>query len=220
VARQVLTQRGRGRREHKTLSGTAQNHKNHIFEERFKMPNEIKVVIGAGNYNKGEDWIHTQEEDLSLLNEEDWRKSFLSESISAILSEHVWEHLTYEEGIKAAQICSKYLRPGGYIRCAVPDGFFPNEEYQNGVKIGGPGPKDHPAASHKIVHNYNSITSMFKEAGFEVKLLEYCDEKGNFHYNEWDEKLGFIYRSKRFDHRNTDGNLGFVSLIVDAIKPL
>lgn len=107
-----------------------------------------------------------------------------------------------------------------YIRCAVPDGFFPDEDYQTGVQVGGPGPKNHPAVSHKIVHNYKTISSMFEKAGFNVSLLEYCDEKGEFHYNEWDENQGFIYRSKRFDHRNKDGNLGFVSLIVDVIKPL
>jgi predicted SAM-dependent methyltransferase len=183
------------------------------------MPNEIKVVIGAGEYNKGADWIHTQEEDLSLLNEEDWKDRFYPESISVILSEHVWEHLTYEEGKKAAKICFKYLKSTGYIRCAVPDGYFPDEEYQNGVKIGGPGPKNHPAASHKIIHNYKTLKSMFEDAGFRVELLEYCDEKGEFNFNNWDEKKGLIYRSKRFDHRNKDGQLGFVSLIVDAIKP-
>jgi predicted SAM-dependent methyltransferase len=60
---------------------------------------------------------------------------------------------------------------------------------------------------------------MFESAGFEVQLLEYCDENGEFHYNYWDEAKGFIYRSKRFDHRNQNGQLGFVSLILDAIKP-
>lgn len=51
---------------------------------------------------------------------------------------------------------------------------------QNIVQIGGPGPKDHPAASHKIVHNYKTLTKMFETAGFEVVLLEYCDENGSF----------------------------------------
>lgn len=190
----------------------------HLDKGAEQMLEDLKVVIGAGEYNKGEDWIHTQEEDLSLLKEEDWNKRFSHGSISAILSEHVWEHLTYEEGIKAAKICYTYLKPEGYIRCAVPDGFFPNKEYQNVVKIGGPGPKGHPAASHKIVHNYNSITTMFEAAGFTVKLLEYCDEEGKFHYNRWDEKMGFIYRSKRFDHRNIGEKLASVSLIVDAVK--
>ncbi|MGF2717026.1 class I SAM-dependent methyltransferase, partial [Bacillus cereus] len=59
---------------------------------------------------------------------------------------------------------------------------------------------------------------MFEVAGFQVKLLEYCDENGEFQYNDWNEQGGFIYRSKRFDYRNQDGKLGFASLIVDAVK--
>jgi predicted SAM-dependent methyltransferase len=94
--------------------------------------------------------------------------------------------------------------------------FYRNEWYQNMVKVGGPGPADHPAASHKIVHTYRTLKHMFEAVGFQVRLLEYCDENGD---NEWDENRGFIYRSKRFDHRNQDGELGFVSLIVDTIKP-
>ncbi|WP_438824444.1 hypothetical protein [Bacillus sp. JJ864] len=103
---------------------------------------------------------------------------------------------------EAAKICYEFLQPGSHLRCAVPDAFFSDEDYQAGVQVGGPGPLDHPAVSHKIVHNYKTMTSMFEEAGFEVKLLEYCDENGEFHYNDWNEKDGFIYRSKRFDHRN------------------
>jgi len=180
---------------------------------------EIKVVVGAGDYDKGSDWLHTQEEELSLLREEDWRAKFTPGSITAILAEHVWEHLTFDEGVEAAEICYKYLKSGGYIRCAVPDAYFPDEEYQKFVLIGGPGPQDHPAASHKIVHDYRSLTSMFEKSGYRVKLLEYCDEAGKFHHRDWEKSEGFIYRSKRFDHRNRDGKLGFVSLIVDAIKP-
>jgi predicted SAM-dependent methyltransferase len=180
---------------------------------------EIRVVVGAGRTNNNPGWIHTQEEELNLLKPEDWEARFEPESVTAILAEHVWEHLTYEEGVRAAKVCRRYLKPGGYIRCAVPDGFFPNEEYQRIVQVGGPGPADHPAASHKIVYNYWTLTRMFEEAGFRVKLLEYCDEQGEFHFTYWDPEDGFIYRSLRFDHRNEGGKLGCVSLIVDAIKP-
>jgi predicted SAM-dependent methyltransferase len=179
---------------------------------------ELRVIVGAGVSNNNPGWIHTQEEELSLLKKDDWERRFSPNYITAILAEHVWEHLTYDEGIQAAKICYEYLKPGGYIRCAVPDAFFPNEEYQNIVKIGGPGSKDHPAYTHKIVHNYRTLKSMFESAGFQVQLLEYCDENGEFHYNDWSENHGFIYRSKRFDHRNQNGQLGCVSLIVDAIK--
>lgn len=177
----------------------------------------IKIIVGASSQSYP-GWIQTQEDELNLLSRSDWESSFKSRKIRTILAEHVWEHLTYEEGIEAARICYEFLEPQGYIRCAVPDAFFQNEWYQNIVKIGGPGPTDHPAASHKIVHNYRTLTSMFEEAGFKVKLLEYCDESGEFHFNDWNPEDGFIYRSFRFDHRNKNNELGFVSLIVDALK--
>ncbi|TKD66457.1 class I SAM-dependent methyltransferase [Pseudalkalibacillus hwajinpoensis] len=184
----------------------------------IKTREAIKVVIGAGEHSNNPDWIQTQEAELDLLNEVHWKSRFKVNSIEAILAEHVWEHLTYEEGKAAALNCFNYLKPSGYIRCAVPDGYFPDKDYQQGVQVGGPGPSDHPAASHKIVHNYKTLKSMFEEAGYEVNLLEYCNENGEFIYNNWDEREGFIYRSKRFDHRNAEGELGFVSVIVDAIK--
>ncbi|WP_339169065.1 SAM-dependent methyltransferase [Paenibacillus sp. FSL R5-0341] len=179
----------------------------------------LKIIIGASS-QAYPDWIQTQEEELNLLDRADWEESFKSRKIRTILAEHVWEHLSYEEGVEAAKICYDFLEPEGYIRCAVPDAFFRNEEYQNIVQIGGPGPKEHPAASHKIVHNYKTITSMFEEAGFKIKLLEYCDESGEFHFNNWNPEDGFIYRSFQFDHRNNNDELGFVSLIVDAVKEM
>jgi predicted SAM-dependent methyltransferase len=177
---------------------------------------DIKIVIGAGEYNNNPGWLHTQEEELNLTDATTW-KELEYNSISAILAEHVWEHLTYDDGLNAAKLCYPFLKPSGYIRCAVPDGFFPNEEYQNLIKIGGPGPIDHPAANHKIVHNYKTLSSMFEAAGYQVHLLEYFDEEGRFHNEEWDPNRGIIFRSKKFDPRNKD-KIVFPSLILDAIK--
>lgn len=179
---------------------------------------EIKLVIGAGEYNNNPGWIHTQQRELNLMNENNWSIRFDHDSITAILAEHVWEHLTYEEGVQAAKMCRKFLKPRGYIRCAVPDGFFQDETYQNIVKIGGPGSKEHPAASHKIVYNYKTLTEMFEVAGYKVQLLEYCDEEGRLHQNDWDGMGGVIFRSKKFDPRNQGKKLIFPSLIIDALK--
>ncbi|WP_377865622.1 class I SAM-dependent methyltransferase [Bacillus sp. R86525] len=179
---------------------------------------EIKVVVGAGVFNNNPGWVQTQEDELNLLDNTTWEERFEYNSISAILAEHVWEHLTFEEGVEAAEICYKFLKPSGHIRCGVPDAFFRDEAYQNIVQIDGPGPKDHPAASHKIVHNYKTLTKIFEIAGFEVVLLEYCDGNGQFYYNEWDANDGVIFRSKKYDSRNRGDKLGFPSLIVDAIK--
>lgn len=178
----------------------------------------IKIVIGAGEYNNNPGWIHTQEEELNLLDIETWNHKFEDNSISAILAEHVWEHLTYEEGIEAAKICHNFLKPSGYIRCAVPDGFFPDDVYQNIIKVGGPGPKDHPAASHKVVYNYKTLKGLFEGLGYEVKLLEYCDDDGKFHSNDWNGEDGVIFRSKKYDPGNKREKIVFPSLIIDAIK--
>lgn len=179
----------------------------------------MKIIIGAGETSY-DGWISTQEKDLNLLSTSDWDKISPLESIDAMLAEHVWEHLTYEEGVEAAKNCFNRLKPGGYIRCAVPDKNFRNEWYQNMVQVGGPGPKDHAAASHKIVYDYKTLKTAFESAGFQVTLLEYCDENGDFHYSYWNEKDGRIGRSFRFDTRNSLEKLGMVSIIIDAKKPL
>jgi predicted SAM-dependent methyltransferase len=59
---------------------------------------------------------------------------------------------------------------------------------------------------------------MFNEAGFEVQFLEYCNENGELHYKPWNPEDGMIYRSLKYDHRNKDGEINCVSLIVDAVK--
>ena len=97
---------------------------------------EIKVVVGAGVFNNNPGWIQTQEDELNLLDKATWEERFEYNSISAILAEHVWEHLTFEEGVRAAEICYEFLKPSGHIRCGVPDAFFQDEAYQNIVQIG------------------------------------------------------------------------------------
>ncbi|RXJ74197.1 hypothetical protein CS022_03740 [Veronia nyctiphanis] len=178
-----------------------------------------KIIIGAGNVQQ-DGWISTQQNDFNVLHKEDWTNSHTPNSIDCLLAEHVWEHMTLEEGVEAAKHCFEFLKPGGYIRCAVPDRNFDNDWYQNMVQVGGPGPEDHPAADHKIVYDYKQFKEVFERAGFQVELLEYCDDQNLFHYTHWNEEDGKIGRSFRFDTRNSDESLGMVSIIIDAKKPL
>jgi len=178
----------------------------------------MKVIIGAGR-SVQDGWISTQETELNLLNRLDFDRMFSVEKPKALLAEHVWEHMTREEGVEAAKNCFAYLADGGYLRVAVPDGNFRNPWYQNMVKVGGNGDPNHPAYTHKIVYDYRTFAQVFLEAGFEVELLEWCDEAGRFHFKYWNETDGRIGRSLRFDTRNRDGKLGMVSVILDAKKP-
>ena len=70
---------------------------------------ETKVVVGAEGYNNNPGWLHTNEEELNLLKRETWLNKFQPNSLSVILAEHVWEHLSYEEGIEAAKVCYEFL---------------------------------------------------------------------------------------------------------------
>ncbi|MZP43008.1 methyltransferase domain-containing protein [Heliobacterium gestii] len=147
---------------------------------------------------------------LDITSSEQWRKYFAEGSIDAVMAEHVWEHMTKEEGQVAAQNCYNFLKPGGYLRVAVPDGYHPNKEYIQAVDVG----KD----EHQCLYTYDEFCKIFLRSGFAVKLLEYWDENGEFHYRDWDCQDGMIHRSRRFDRRNVDGRLGYTSIIVDAIK--
>lgn len=183
-----------------------------------------RVVIGAWDrYDSG--WIPTQREFLNLVKAEDWERFFQPDSIDAILAEHVWEHLTLEDSRVAARACFKYLRPGGYLRVAVPDGLLPDPTYVELVKADSPIPND-----HKVLYTYRTLSDVFEKAGFQVKLYEYFDEGGVFHDLGWDQSRGTISRSRRFDPRNRGGQLASVypgslddymaysSIVLDAIK--
>src|SRR5688572_7886242 len=160
-----------------------------------------KIVIGAGSKPE-RGWVTSQIEFLNLLQPADWERFFQPGSIEAMLAEHVWEHLTPEEGLAAARTCFKYLRPGGYLRVAVPDGLHPDPIYLGWVKVGGASPMQ-VANDHKVLYTYNSLKQLFESAGFRVRLYEYFDAAGTFHFHEWDERAGKVWRSKRFDPRNT-----------------
>ena len=174
----------------------------------------IKLVVGASGVFS-DSWIQTDVEYLNLLKPEHWRAYFRKNSIDAILAEHVWEHLSQDEGLQAAERCFEYLKPGGYLRVAVPDGCHPDQEYVSQVKVGGTGSG---ADDHKVLYTFESLRSLFTTAGFTVALLEYFDEEGNFHFENWDPDAGLICRSKRFDSRNQSGMLRYTSIILDAHK--
>lgn len=71
---------------------------------------ETKVVVGAEGYNNNPGWLHTNEDELNLLKRETWLNKFQPNSLSVILAEHVWEHLSYEEGIEAAKYALSFYK--------------------------------------------------------------------------------------------------------------
>lgn len=174
----------------------------------------VKIVVGASGFFPA-GWTPTEMDFMNLLRPRDWQRFFRPDSIDIILAEHVWEHLTPADGLAALRHCQHYLKKGGYIRIAVPDGYNPDPAYQAMVRPGGTGAG---ADDHKLLYNHELLARQMEQAGLTPRRLEYFDIHGHFHAEEWSRESGFIYRSRRFDPRNTPGHLGYTSLIMDGVK--
>ncbi len=174
---------------------------------------EISIIVGAAD-NKYNLWISTNYPWFDIANIKSFKKFFIKREVSKILAEHVFEHLSEEDGANSIRNLKSILKINGKIRIAVPDGYNPNKNYIDHVKPGGVGPG---ADDHKILYNYNTIKKIFDD-DFKVKLLEYFDEDGNFISKNWinDDKNGFIKRSRFNDKRNTKHKIFFNSIILDA----
>lgn len=161
-----------------------------------------RIIIGAANTHY-EGWTATNVAQLNLLRPDDWHKYA---PVEMALAEHVWEHLTPEQGKQAAAYCALYV-PN--LRVAVPDGNFPDDAYVARARLG------ECEGDHLAIYTHTTLTAIFEAAGYDVTLLEWW-EHGVFHYRPWDTTEGMVFRSLRYDARNSGGAIGYTSLILDA----
>jgi predicted SAM-dependent methyltransferase/GT2 family glycosyltransferase len=182
---------------------------------RFHKNNQsLKVIIGSAS-TKQKGWVSTNYPLLDLTNKDTFLALFAQDTVSNFLAEHVWEHLTLEDGEKACRNCFDFLRSGGVLRIAVPDGYQVSSDYISQVKPGGSGAG---ADDHKVLYTHTVLASMLENVGFKIKKLEWFDEFGDFHREDWDPHAGMISRSALNDERNIASPLSYTSLIIDAYK--
>lgn len=185
----------------------------------------LRVIVGAGAVVR-DGWLSLQHADLDITDARQWARLFAPGSLDAILCEHVLEHLSVDEARAAVDNFRRYLRRGGYVRCAVPDGYHASPQYLSWVAPGGPGERllnsfrvDEPP--HKVLWNWRTLSALFVPAGFAVILCEWFDDAGRFHKGEWSAEHGYI---RRRAGAAWSGVLSLVvgapytSLIVDAVK--
>jgi len=112
-----------------------------------------KIIIGAsGQKIKG--FLPTEEKYFDVESFKHWSR-FKRESLSEIISEHVWEHLEYPS--IASMYCWQYLKPKGVLILAVPDGDDPEQ-----VKTDKP-----PNWGHKHLFTFRMLKRILLSAGFE-----------------------------------------------------
>jgi predicted SAM-dependent methyltransferase len=178
---------------------------------------DIRVIIGAGPH-KIKGWLATDIDELNIIMDSSWARLFNVGSISRLLGEHVFEHLTLDEFHDALKNVYKYLKPGGFLRLAVPDAFHPSRYYYNLVKPGG---LETPY-EHKLFFDYEMLSRIANDIGFEVRLLEYFDEKGFFHESEYNIDDGIILRCRKnnigLDVNNPDVMLQFYASIPQTLR--
>lgn len=164
----------------------------------------MKVIIGAAA-TQYPGWVSTNRDELDLLCPEDWRAF---RPVEMALAEHVWEHLTPDEGRQAAINCFPVVPR---LRVAVPDGNFPDDAYIARARLG------ECEGDHRALYAYETLSAIFIAAGYNVVMpLEWWEAKGVFHYRPWSPDDGMVMRSLRFDKRNWDGHIGYTSLIIDC----
>ncbi len=168
---------------------------------------KVKIIIGSGS-TQYDGWIATDLPHFNILKENDWNCFFSVHKVDNFLAEHVLEHLSEREVEKVLQFAYSYLKKGGYFRIAVPDGNNPDPKYIDDVSPFGKIGSYH---GHKSLWNYKTFSELAKKNKFEIKILEYFNEKGNYILNSFTDGNGWISRTGK--NQNTEK-----SLIVDLIK--
>ena len=89
--------------------------------------NIMKVHIGCGKRNFGDDWHHIDGTSYQHVKSNDIKNiPFKENTVDLIYASHVFEYFDREQASDVLQIWKKCLKPGGIIRLAVPN--FENSE--------------------------------------------------------------------------------------------
>jgi predicted SAM-dependent methyltransferase len=152
----------------------------------------LKIIIGASETHFP-GWVVTEQFFFDVTKAESWKRNFGTRKIDNLLAEHVFEHLTVSEIICAIKHASKYLKPGGIFRIAVPDGYHPSAYMRELVKPGG---LEEAAKDHKVLLNVDLMRKLVNSSHFSFVAVEYFGKNGHF-VSEYTDDNGYIFRSSK-----------------------
>lgn len=143
----------------------------------------IKLNLGCGWRNFGEDWIHIDGGEYPHIKHHDITKlSFEDNSVDLIYASHVFEYFDREEGLEVLKEWCRVLKPEGVLRIAVPDfemmarlyveGKFPLKNFlgplYGKMKMGAKGPNEPnaPIIYHKTTYDLSDLKELLESVGF------------------------------------------------------
>ncbi len=135
----------------------------------------IKLHLGCGSKNFGNEWTHIDGADYEHLDGEDITKlKFKDRSVDIIYASHVLEYFDREKAVSVLNEWFRVLKFGGILRIAVPDfhqisKLYINEEYPLSRFLGplyGKMSMSNETIYHKTVYDFDSLSTLLKSVGF------------------------------------------------------
>ena len=143
----------------------------------------MKLNLGCGWRNFGEDWIHIDGGKYPHLHSHDITKlPFENEFVNLIYASHVFEYFDREKGEEVLKEWFRVLKKGGVLRIAVPDfemmaklyseGKFPLSKFLGPLfgkmKMGmkGLNEKNAPIIYHKIVYDFKDMKELLEKINY------------------------------------------------------
>ena len=186
------------------------------MEDHTKVPGPVPLSIDVGGVEfagRKDNFIVTNinNHNFDILDVSSMKQFIKGRPVGKYMTEHVFEHLSYNDAKKGFQNMYVTLIDGGRVRICVPDGYLPSVTYQEYIKVGN-------AFDHKMVWTIDNLKPLLEKVGFEVVPLEYWNKDGTERYTgKWDDKDGYLQRTSK-ERTDTYDNILHTSLSLDAFK--
>lgn len=195
----------------------------------------IKLNLGCGWRNFGEDWDHIDGGDYAHVKGHDiTRLLYDDDSVDLIYASHVFEYFDREEGKEVLKEWYRVLKPEGVLRIAVPDFGAMAKLYVEGkfgldrflghlfgkMEMGMKGGETGNVIYHKTTYDFDGLKNILEGVGFgDVRRYDWKvtppHDLIDDHSQSYLPSEGFVAsEGKMFDKEN--GYL--ISLNVEAVK--